>query len=92
MGLLILTSVAVALLGVMVYAQYRIGAHTRGAGKVWMTRFFLLVVALGFGAVISAGAPDDRLRILMFLIGLGVVHLPAAIILYIKRRRGSGKT
>jgi len=84
--------VAIPLLLVAIYAQLRIGAHTRGTGKVWATRVLLLLVAIGFGSVISASAVDESQHIFVLLAGVGLVHVPAAIILFIKGRRGSGKS
>jgi hypothetical protein len=83
--------VAVLLLPVVAYAQYRISRHTQGAAKALVARGILIVVGAAFGYVASRNYPDDG-RLLVFLCGLGVVHLPAAVILFLKHQRGSGKS
>lgn len=91
MNLVVLAVLALVLLTVALYAQWRIGAHTRGTARIVATRLFLALVAAAFGWTVSAGAADAE-RLLVFLAGFGMVHVPAAVILFIKRRRGSGRT
>ncbi|HET9663343.1 MAG TPA: hypothetical protein VFP00_03880 [Burkholderiales bacterium] len=75
------------------YAQYRIPFHTAGATRIAVTRGMLLAAGIAFGYVNAAiSGAQDGLALLMFLIGFGLVHAPAAIILFIKRHRGSGAT
>jgi hypothetical protein len=75
------------------YAQYRIAAHTAGQGKVALTRGVLAVIGIGLGVTGAAYYPHDRqLAALAFMIGFGLVHVPAAVILFIKRGRGEGKS
>lgn len=92
MDLSFLAVLAILFLALAAYAHSRLGVFTRGTRKTMATRIFLVLVAIGFGWVMSSGA-DDRLRsILLFLAGFGMVHVPAAVILFIKGRRGSGRT
>ena len=88
----LLISLVVVLLAVATYAQLRIAAFTRGAGRILLTRLLLLVVGVGFGWELSAGVEGGFERLLVLLAGLGIVHVPAAIILFIKQRRGAGKS
>ena len=76
------------------YAQYEVERYTAGQAKIWATRAVLLVVGIAFGYVVSrsGGTPREPSALLLFLIGLGIVHLPASFILFIKHLRGSGKS
>jgi hypothetical protein len=78
---------AVALLGVAVYAQYPIPFHTAGRGSVVLTRTALLLTGVLAGAVAAILAPDRSAAIVAFVQGFGVVHVPAAVILMLKRAR-----
>jgi hypothetical protein len=82
---------AVLLLVIAAYAQYRIPGHTRGAMRALAARLILVIVGVAFGYVAARSYPDDG-RLLVFLCGFGAVHLPAAVILFVKHSRGSGKT
>lgn len=92
--MLLATLAAAVLLTATGYAQYRIPRHTSGAGKVMLTRLVLIVTGLAFGYVLAQTYSDSRGLpwLLVFLNGFGLVHLPAAIILFIKSERGSGKS
>jgi hypothetical protein len=53
----------------------------------------LILAGIGFGYVGAAGADaPGGLAFLLFLIGFGLVHTPAAILLFIKRERGAGRS
>jgi hypothetical protein len=82
------------LVGAAVYAQYRIAQHTAGRFNVALTRLLLIVIGIAFGYVLAQTYADARglPPVLVFLAGFGLVHLPAAIILFIKRARGTGKS
>ena len=93
MELLLTIAVAVLLLTAAGYAQYRIPYHTAGTAKVALTRGMLILAGIEFGYVGAAGADaPGGLAFLLFLIGFGLVHTPAAIILFIKRERGAGRS
>ena len=89
-----MTIVTATLLFAASYAQYRIPRHTAGAAKIMLTRATLIVVGIALGYVMSRNSLDARgpVPLLLFVIGFGLVHLPAAFILFIKRKRGSGKS
>jgi hypothetical protein len=72
------------------YSQYRIPFHTRGRGKILFARSLLLVVGVGFGLVMATVyiEVDGYAQGLVFLSGFGLVHVPSAAILYLKRLRG----
>ena len=84
---------AILLLAAAGYAQYRIPFHTAGAARIALARGVLIAVGIAFGYVgASAAGAQGALALLLFLVGFGLVHAPAAIILYIKRARGTGKS
>jgi membrane glycosyltransferase len=71
-----------------VYAQYRLPFHTTTRGHLWISRTVLLVLGLLFGWVMSQRyAVEGFLQLLVFLSAFGIVHVPAAAILFIKRQR-----
>ena len=82
------------LLAAAAYAQYRIPQHTSGATKVTLTRLLLIVIGIAFGYVLAQTYADagGLPPVIVFLAGFGLVHLPAAIILFIKGERGAGKS
>jgi hypothetical protein len=87
-----LALMAVVLLALAAYAQYSIPAHTR-TGRVGLTRALLAAVGVGFGLVMALGYPGEpALALLAFLAGFGMVHFPAALILFFKHFRGEGRS
>lgn len=91
---LALLMVAAALAAVVAgYAQGRIPRFTAGRAKVALARAILATVGLAVGWLAVAAYPDDRLGgLLAFIIGFGVVHIPAALILFIKGQRRAGRS
>lgn len=88
----LLALLAALLVGAALYAQRQLATFTRGAGSVLLTRAVLALVGLGFGFVSMRYAQTDVDAALAFVAGFGLVHVPAAIILRLKRARGAGKT
>jgi hypothetical protein len=87
-----LALMAVVLLALAAYAQYAIPAHTR-AGRVALTRVLLAAIGVAFGFVMALGYPGEpALGLLAFLAGFGMVHFPAALILFFKHYRGEGRS
>ena len=75
------------------YAQYHVARHTAGERKVVLTRGVLIAVGFAFGCLSAVSFPrDPLLQFLAFVIGFGVVHFPAAFILFVKHERGTGKS
>ena len=92
MGAVPLALMAAVLLALAAYAQYAIPAHTR-AGKVGLTRALLGAIGVGLGFVMALGYPGEpALALLAFLVGFGMVHFPAALILFFKHYRGEGRS
>ena len=78
---------AAGLLAVALYAQQRIGLFTAGAGKAALTRAVLALVGVLAGWVGTLYAPPGAPALIAFVQGFGVVHVPAALILFLKRAR-----
>ncbi|WP_166254728.1 hypothetical protein [Marinobacter salicampi] len=74
---------------VAAYAQYRMAFHTATNTQLWLGRLILLSVALAFGWAMSTTYTDveDGAVWAVFLTAFGVAHLPAAIILWLKKQR-----
>jgi hypothetical protein len=82
---------AMLLSAVVFYVQKQIPLFTKG-GRIVIARTILLAVGAGFGLTVAASIGNFLPRLLAFLIGFGLVHVPAAIILFIKAKRGEGKS
>ena len=74
------------------YAHRQIAYFTQGSTNIFVARLILVVVGVLFGWISAAGESDTLVQLLRFLIGFGMVHLPAAVILFIKGQRGAGKS
>ena len=79
---------AVVLCAVAVFAQWRVGDFTVTRARAWLTRALLLALGAGVGwtSVLTAQPADDA--IVWFLIGFGLVHVPPALVLWLKEIRG----
>lgn len=71
------------------YAQWRIPFHTANAHHALIGRVMLLIVGVLFGIVMASiyTHTQNLPWLLVFLSGFGVVHVPAAAILFLKRQR-----
>ena len=84
---------AVVFLAAAAYAHYRIPRHTSGTAKIMVSHVVLGAVGVAFGYVSATTLSYENVPVvLIFLVGFGLVHVPAAIILFIKRERGTGKS
>lgn len=83
--LIIVAGVGVAAAG---YVLYRLPSLTATRRQAWVARLVLSLTGIAFGAFavkqIGAGQPDAIL-VLIFMAAWGGVHVPAAIILLLKR-------
>ena len=93
MDLVLMVALACVLMATALYAHTRIGRFTAGKFNAIAAHGILVVVGMAAGAV---GALNYRaeppLALLSMFVGFGVVHVPAAIILFFKQQRHSGKT
>jgi hypothetical protein len=74
------------------YAHLQIARYVATRSGIVATRGILIVVGLAFGYVAAVTSAELGPRWLTFLAGFGAVHIPAALILLIKRARHSPKT
>ena len=93
MDIFMMAIVAAILIAAAVYAHTRIPRFTAGTVKLKVAHAVLIAVGLAAGAVGALINRADPLIALFSLpIGFGVVHVPAAFILFFKQQRQSGKT
>jgi len=77
-----------ATLAAALYAHYRTPYHTSTPQSPWFVHIFLGLLGLAFGWVTSQLYPVSGLmKVLIFLCSFGIVHVPAAAILFIKRQQ-----
>jgi len=74
------------------YAHLQLPRFVATRAGLTAARGVLFVVGLGFGYVSAMTYAGGSLRWLGFLVGFGAVHVPAALILLIKRARGAPRT
>jgi hypothetical protein len=93
MDVLLMLVLAALTVAAAIYAQAQIPRFTAGAGKIALTRAVLIALGIAVGWVsASAFAHGRLLAALAFVAGFGIVHVPAAFILLLKRSRGAGRT
>ena len=76
--------------GVAAYAQIRLPFLTVTRNQAWWARGVLMMTGIAFGllAVRQIGITESRLmQLLIFLAAWGLVHVPAAIILFLKQQQ-----
>ncbi len=70
------------------YTHYRIPYHTNSSRNRWFVHLLLIIVGVAFGWVNSQRYQLQGLwELLVFLSSFGVIHIPAATILFIKRQQ-----
>ncbi|MPZ45855.1 MAG: hypothetical protein GEV05_21205 [Betaproteobacteria bacterium] len=74
------------------YAHLRLPLFTAGATKLMAARAILFGLGIGCGYVGAQMYREPAASVLAFIIGFGVVHLPACGILFLKRQRGEGRS
>jgi uncharacterized protein YacL len=92
MEILLAAILALCGLAAAAYVQMRVPVFTKGSTRITIARAILLLVGMAFGLTIAAYLEGRLLQVLAFLIGFGVVHMPATVILFIKGKRGEGKS
>jgi hypothetical protein len=85
---------AVVLVAAAAYAQIGVARFTAGSGKAALARSVLFVVGVAFGYVATTRFADlGRIdQLLVFASAFGLVHAPAAIILFLKKQSAAGKS
>lgn len=92
MQILLTAVLAIFLLLVAAYAHRQVPVFTQGSSQVVFVRTVLIIVGGLFGWLGASGQQDGAAQIIWFFIGFGMVHVPAAAILFIKGQRGAGKS
>jgi hypothetical protein len=84
-----ITGFAAALvLAAAAYVQLRLPLFTASALRLTLARTVLFAVGLGCGYIGAQMYRELPAAVLAFIIGFGVVHLPATGILFLKGQRG----
>lgn len=86
---------AVVVLAIAAYAQSQVGHLIAIPWQAHLIRSLLALTGglFGYAAASDFTAVDPTApALLIFLTGLGAVHVPAAAILFFKRRRGESKS
>ena len=89
MNVLFYVVTAATLLALAMWVHWQVPAYTARGSNIVFTRAILVVVGIGFGAVSASHA---QFPLLTFLVAFGFVHLPAAIILFVKRHMHAGRS
>lgn len=77
---------AIVLCAVAAFAQWRISEFTATRTRVWITRAFLFALGVAVGFVTMRNVQPGSIA--WFLTGFGLVHVPPAIVLFLKGLRG----
>jgi len=92
MEIVFLTLSACVMVSAAAYAHHLISRYMEGSQKLLLTRALLLLTGLAFGFAWAMNYPGDPfLALLAFLVGLGAVHVPAAVMLFFKYGRGRAR-
>lgn len=83
---------ALVCIAVAAYAQLKIPAFTDSVGKTVFIRLLLIIVGAAFGIVSSLYVTGTPQKLFSFFTSFGMVHMPAAVILFVKERRGETRS
>lgn len=90
---MILIAIAVLLLVIAGYAQWQIEGFVLDEARALAIRMLLVLLGIAVGIVFArTSLGSDAAPAAVFFIGFGLVHVPAAAILFLKRQRGEGRT
>jgi uncharacterized protein YacL len=92
MDVLIGVALVIAALAAVAYTRRKIPAFTDSQRKASLTQMILAVVGIAFGITASFYVTQTLQKIIFFIAAFGIVHVPAAIILLIKEKRGEGRS
>lgn len=84
-----LVFLAVVTLSAAAYAQHRVPYHVESRPKALLARIVLALTGAAFGFVLAIvyQAAGGEGAVLVMLTGFGLAHVPAAVILHLKRVR-----
>lgn len=83
-------AMAMVTVSAAIYTQYRLPYLTATRRQAGWARAILIITGLAFGWVVlrRIGSHEDNLmQVLVFLAAWGLVHVPAAIILFLKQQQ-----
>lgn len=81
------------LLGIAAYAQWQLPHFVLQESRALAVRLLLVFLGVAVGIMMGRTWPGpDAVPAPLFFIGFGLVHVPAALILFLKRQRGEGRT
>lgn len=81
------------LLGIAAYAQWQLPHFVLQESRALAVRLLLVFLGVAVGITMGRTWPGpDAVPASLFFIGFGLVHVPAALILFLKRQRGEGRT
>ena len=82
-------AVAVVFLLAAAYAQFHARVFIASERRLWGLRIFLLSLGIALGWLCARiGLLEGASPSALFFMGFGLVHLPAALVLFFKSRRG----
>jgi len=73
-------------------AQRHLPRYVAGARRARALRAVLIVTGMAVGALAMMYAAQPDVAVLAFLSGFGAVHVPAAVILFLKRASGAAQS
>ena len=73
------------------YAQRNLPRHV-ARRQALVLRIVLLLTGIAVGSLATMYSTQPHVAILAFLSGFGAVHVPAAVILLLKRARGAARS
>lgn len=91
---MILIIIAAFLLAIAAYVQWQIENFVLEESRALAMRMVLVLLGIAVGIVFAraSAALATYTSAPIFFIGFGLVHVPAAAILFLKRQRGEGRT
>jgi hypothetical protein len=87
-----LSALAALHIAAAVYAQRRLPAYVSGVRRTQVLRVVLILAGIGVGSLAFVYASQPHVAVLAFLSGFGAVHVPAAVILFLKRASGAARS
>lgn len=79
---------AAVLLAAAAYAQWAVPRLTRGAVNGWALRLLLVLLGAAVGLSLAQLNGNGTGTFALFVLGFGLVHVPPALVLLLKRLRG----
>ncbi|MEO8303285.1 MAG: hypothetical protein ABI724_04140 [Betaproteobacteria bacterium] len=76
---------AFCMVSLSAYAQWAIPRHTKGSERIWFARALLVGLGTALGVLAASSfMVQDTSTVALFCIAFGQVHVPAAVVLFLK--------